>query len=448
MARRSSSTPARPSRSWSCWGSKADPTPGTSWPRCCGPSRTTNRARSALRRTLSVLRSALGGRWVVVGPIGRRPRRRRRPRRSRGARGRRRVGRPRGPAPGGRRWRAVRSWPGSRSATAPDFDDWRATRAVAVERLVGDVLERLATTAEAEGDTVRRDRPPRLAGSTSIPLDEPARRQLMALLARAGDRAGAIRQYRAGVAVLERELGVAPLAETTDLYEAIRDAQLPAAAATTGPRSRRRRRSTSRQRLQPRTSRPCRAPARLPIVGRDAELAALVAAHHAAIVCAAASPCSAARRGSASRGWRRRSPSGLGLGRPRPRGPRLRGRGHDRVRTDRRAAPRRLRRPGARAAALAGLTPPTLREIERLVPCHRRSPATSLPHRRTPAATTSPPRGRGSWTRSRRCSWPLVAGDVPGLVVVEDLQWADDASREALAVPRPAARRTPGAASC
>ena len=55
------------------------------------------------------------------------------------------------------------------------------------------------------------------------PLDEPARQRLMAALARGGDRAGAIRQYRTTVAMLERELGVAPLATTTELYEAIRD---------------------------------------------------------------------------------------------------------------------------------------------------------------------------------------------------------------------------------
>ena len=59
------------------------------------------------------------------------------------------------------------------------------------------------------------------------PLDEAAHRRLMALLARTGDRAAAIRQYRACVATLERELGVAPLAETTELYEAIRDGRFP-----------------------------------------------------------------------------------------------------------------------------------------------------------------------------------------------------------------------------
>ena len=40
----------------------------------------------------------------------------------------------------------------------------------------------------------------------------------------------------------------------------------------------------------------------------------------------------------------------------------------------------------------------------------------------------------------------LVAGPVPGLVVVEDVQWADDASREARPVPRPPADRAPAPA--
>ena len=41
------------------------------------------------------------------------------------------------------------------------------------------------------------------------PLDEPGQRRLIELLARSGDRAGAIRQYRALVALFDRELGVA-----------------------------------------------------------------------------------------------------------------------------------------------------------------------------------------------------------------------------------------------
>src|SRR5439155_15735890 len=42
-------------------------------------------------------------------------------------------------------------------------------------------------------------------------------------LAASGDRPAALRQYRRCVAILRRELGVAPLPETTAHYEAIRD---------------------------------------------------------------------------------------------------------------------------------------------------------------------------------------------------------------------------------
>ena len=143
-------------------------------------------ARSALRRTLSVLRSALGGRWIIAG-------------RSAvsldGARihvdlSELEAAAGSGDHAGLRRAASLARGPflaGFSLRDSPDFDDWRATRAVAVERLVGDVLDRLATTAEAAGD---------MSGAIASasrrvdldPLDEPARRQLMALLARAGDR--------------------------------------------------------------------------------------------------------------------------------------------------------------------------------------------------------------------------------------------------------------------
>ena len=106
---------------------------------------------------------------------------------------------------------------------SPDFDDWRATRSVAVERSVLAVLDRLASVAEADGDlaTAIDAATRRLAID---PLDEAGHVRLMDLLERSGDRSAALRQYRACVAVLDRELGVAPLASTTARYEAIRDA--------------------------------------------------------------------------------------------------------------------------------------------------------------------------------------------------------------------------------
>ncbi len=113
---------------------------------------------------------------------------------------------------------------------SPDFDDWRAARAIAAERTVNAVLDRLSATLEAAGDL-----PGAVAAAAHRvdldPLDEGAHVRLMDLYAATGDRAAAMRQYRICVATLERELGVAPLPETTARYEAIRDA-VPADAGS------------------------------------------------------------------------------------------------------------------------------------------------------------------------------------------------------------------------
>ena len=90
------------------------------------------------------------------------------------------------------------------------------------------------------------------------PLDEAGQRRLIDLLARSGDRAGAIRQYRSLVALLDHELGVAPLRETTDRYESIREDR-PGVAAPVAPAA-------------------IPALPGLPLAGRDRELAAIVAA--------------------------------------------------------------------------------------------------------------------------------------------------------------------------
>ena len=117
MVRRSSSTPARPSRSSSSWASRAGRTPGTSWPRCCGPSRTTNPrgARSVARCPSCAPRSAGGGSSPAGRPC---------PSTAPGSTSTCRSSRPppgratTRACAGRRRSRAVRSWPGSRCATA------------------------------------------------------------------------------------------------------------------------------------------------------------------------------------------------------------------------------------------------------------------------------------------------------------------------------------------
>ena len=116
---------------------------------------------------------------------------------------------------------------------SPAFDDWQATRAVRVDRTVGGILERLADArlgaGDAEGAVEAAHR-----RVTLDPLDELGQRRLIELLARSTDRTGAIRQYRELVALFDRELGVAPLRETTELYDAIREGRL-AAGPTRGP---------------------------------------------------------------------------------------------------------------------------------------------------------------------------------------------------------------------
>jgi len=57
----------------------------------------------------------------------------------------------------------------------------------------------------------------------SAPLEESAHRQLMTLLALSGRRSAALEQYLDVCQILERELGVEPSRETTQLYEKIRD---------------------------------------------------------------------------------------------------------------------------------------------------------------------------------------------------------------------------------
>ena len=147
---------------------------------------------------------------------------------------------------------------------SPEFDDWRASRAVAIERTVLTLLDRLVVAAERDGDV-----PAAIGAANRLldldPLDEGAHVRLMELLAASGDRSGALRQYRTCVATLQRELGVAPLATTTARYEAIRGGAGASSAPVTGGIS-----STSDAGLHVAHPRPT-----LPLVARDHELATI-----------------------------------------------------------------------------------------------------------------------------------------------------------------------------
>lgn len=111
---------------------------------------------------------------------------------------------------------------------APDFEDWaRATREHLRMR-AGDAFHRLSMARAVTGD---------YAGAIAAvsrwidldPMHEPAHRSSMLLHAWSGDRPGAIEAYRRCVAVLDEDLGVSPLEETTELYGAILDEDLPPA---------------------------------------------------------------------------------------------------------------------------------------------------------------------------------------------------------------------------
>jgi DNA-binding SARP family transcriptional activator len=101
-----------------------------------------------------------------------------------------------------------------------NYDDWQFFTAEELRRSYVQALDRLVSALAADGqfdlaiDWARR----RLHTDS---LHEAAHRQLMRLFVWADQRNAALRQYRECVRVLDDELGVPPLDETTELYEEI-----------------------------------------------------------------------------------------------------------------------------------------------------------------------------------------------------------------------------------
>jgi DNA-binding SARP family transcriptional activator len=115
---------------------------------------------------------------------------------------------------------------------APDFEDWQLAEAATLRREQAAALQRLVDAQAVRGHWQAA----LAAGERWLaldPLHEPAHRQLMRLYSWSGQRGAAMRQYRACVRVLEEELGVPPLEETTELYQAVIEGRLeqPAVAA-------------------------------------------------------------------------------------------------------------------------------------------------------------------------------------------------------------------------
>jgi DNA-binding SARP family transcriptional activator len=106
-----------------------------------------------------------------------------------------------------------------------EFEDWQSTTADRYRQALAGTLERLVDACAAAGDGARALGHARRWLSLD-PLHEPAHQALIRLLAATGQRSAALRQYRALVRILDTELAVRPLPETTRLYDDVRAGRL------------------------------------------------------------------------------------------------------------------------------------------------------------------------------------------------------------------------------
>lgn len=260
------------------------------WPEADGTD-----ARNALRRTLSVLRSGLGGRGLIVD-------------RSavalqeasvevdlwcfRAALAQARAhGHPATDAcptcvaalDEALAWDRGPFMEGFSLRDSEPFDEWQAAEGEAHRRDLAGVLERLARARAAERrwdlatEATRR-------WLEVDPLHEPAHQMMITTLARSGEAAASVDQYRDLVRILDRELGVAPLPETADLAEAVRNGRLGPDLTSTEPAPGLAERAPGPAESSL-ASMSAASPAehggdtrQLPLVGRDADLRRLVVA--------------------------------------------------------------------------------------------------------------------------------------------------------------------------
>lgn len=295
------------------------------------------------------------------------------------------------------------------------FDDWQLAMTEQLRRSLGAALASLVQ-AHAQAGAYARAIDHARRWLAADPLREEAHRWLMQLYAWSGVRDAALRQYREAVRVLDEELGVGPLPETTALHETIQEGRLappapPAAPASTAAR--------------PAAELP--AATALALIGRDSALNALRDAYAGVT----ATGRVAAIVGEPGIGKTRLAEAFLEY---------ARGRGATTVattcyegETDLAYAPfaaalRALwQRPGA-DERLAGVPDHWLAEAVRL------APELDTGGRGGPGAATGGPGAQSRFFAGvSEVICHLLAGPSPGVLFLDDAQWADVASLDLLA---------------
>src|SRR5580700_9921568 len=107
----------------------------------------------------------------------------------------------------------------------PDFEEWQASVSEGLRQALARGLQRLVAACIAEGDLERATGHARRWLQLD-PLHEPAHQAIIRLHGWADQRSAAMRQYRSLVRVLDRDLAVRPLPETTRLYDDVRAGRL------------------------------------------------------------------------------------------------------------------------------------------------------------------------------------------------------------------------------
>jgi DNA-binding SARP family transcriptional activator len=231
------------------------------------PGQDIEHARGALRRTLSALRKAVGDEWIDTAADSVALRN--------GA----------GLAVDARSFRSLVSQEATREELeeavelfrgdllegfslrdSPEFDAWYAYEADAMQRELGAALGRLVGLLVERGEYDAAIAHARRWLALD-PLHEPAHRELIRLYALTGDRAAALAQYRDCVRTLTHELGVPPTDETAALFEQVSEG----AAVGPPPRPPAPRGEAGMPRSDTRIE--------LPLVGRSDELSTLIDSH-------------------------------------------------------------------------------------------------------------------------------------------------------------------------